>query len=92
MGELLASQKHDDTGLESASAERQKNGRPIGLSTRTDSHKFLHQATGNATLWVDEKPCWSVEGHLDEFIDRVCHGGRKEHGLTGNRAGFDDFS
>jgi len=92
MGELLASQEDDDTGLESASAEGQKKGRSVSLPTCSDAHKLLHQATGNAPLWVDEKPYRFVEGHLDEFIDRVCHGGRKEHGLTGNRARVNDFS
>jgi hypothetical protein len=92
MGELLASQEDEDTGLETASAEGRKKGRSVGLPTCSDAHKLLHQATGNAPLWVDEKPHRFVEGHLDEFIDRVCHGCGKEHGLTGNRAGFDDFS
>jgi hypothetical protein len=77
MGKLLASQKHDNTGLESASAECQKKGRPIGFSTRSDSHKFLHQATGNATFWVHEKPYWLIERHLDKLVDGICHGGGK---------------
>lgn len=92
MGELLASQKYDNTGLECASAECQKKGRPIGLPSRSDSYKLLHQAASDAALWVNEKPYWLIERHPDEFVDRIGHCGGKEHCLAGNRACFDNFA
>jgi hypothetical protein len=92
MRELLASQKYEYTGFESASTECQEERRPIGFSARSNPYKFLHQATSDTALGVNEKSYWLVERHLHELIDRVCHSRGKEHGLSGNWTCFDYFA
>jgi hypothetical protein len=97
MCQSLAPEEDDTLVFDSPLAKGQKtrSPRPIfATATRLplpDFDKLLNQVLGRRTFRVDEDSNRTVKRKFDQFVDLVCHCGRKQHGLSLSRALSDDF-
>jgi hypothetical protein len=71
-----------DVVFESSLAKRHKKSRPFRFLPRSDTNELLYEALSSASLWVDKKPYGFVKRHLNELVDRVCHGSGEQHRLS----------